>query len=682
MKDTVFNILQRLGRSFMLPIAILTGAGILLGLGSSFTNTAMLESYNLFEFLGPGTIFYTVFTVMKMAGSSVFSNLPLLFAVGVAIGMAKKEKETAALSAVIAFFVMHASISAMLQLHSESVHLLEGATASVCGIVSLQLGVFGGMIVGLGVAGLHNKFYDIELPQVVSFFGGTRFVPIVASVVYVFVGIIMYFVWSPVQYAIQELGNLVLQTGYAGTWVYGFLERILLPFGLHHVFYMPFWQTALGGTMEIQGVLVEGAQNIFFAQMADSSVTEYAVSATRFMAGKFPLMIFGLPGAALAMYKTARPEKRKELTGLLVSAVLTSILTGVTEPIEFTFLFVAPMLYGIHCVLAGLAYMLMHVLEVGVGLTFSGGLTDLFLFGIMQGNAKTNWIWIIVVGIGYFLGYYLIFSYCIQKLDLQTPGREEFGKVKLYTSEDVERRKKISQENISEMICQGLGGRDNISEVDCCATRIRCSVREAALVDTELLKATGASGVIQKGNALQIVYGPQVTVINSKLQAYLKQEVSECTTEDIVIASPVNGIAAAISTTPDEVFANRIMGDGAAVTPTDGVVYAPANGQIIFVFETKHAIGMLTESGVNLLLHMGINTVELGGKGFEALVQAGQSVQKGDPLLKMDLEYIERNAASLVSPIVCTELENNQKVRLLKEGDIRAGEPLFVIHRN
>ena len=676
MKDRIFAVLQRVGRSFMLPIAILPVAGTLLGVGSSLTNITVLETYGLLSVMGPGTILYAVFTVMKEAGNIVFSNLPILFAMGVAIGMAKKEKEVAALSAAISFFIMHAAINAMIEIYGGVANMLEGAVVSVCGITSLQMGVFGGIIVGLGVAALHNKFFDIELPQVISFFGGTRFVPIISAITYAFAGILMFFIWPPIQYAIYTLGNLVYESGYVGTWIYGFMERILIPFGLHHVFYMPFWQTALGGSMEVQGVLVEGAQNIFFAQLADHSVTEYAVSATRFMAGKFPLMIFGLPGVALAMYKTAKPEKKKEVGGLLISAALTSIVTGVTEPIEFTFLFVAPLLYGIHCVLAGFAYMLMHVFSVGVGLTFSGGVIDLFLFGILQGNTKTNWLWIVIVGIGYFIVYYLLFAYLIRKLDLKTPGREEIGEVKLYTKEDVDNKKKV------ELICQGLGGVSNISDIDCCATRLRCTVRKAALVSDEILKSTGASGIIHKGNAVQIVYGPQVTVINSKLRDYLARYSIENGSRDIVISSPMDGWAADIDQTPDEVFANRVMGDGVAVTPTGDMVCAPEDGQVMFVFDTKHSIGFVTDSGISLLIHIGIDTVELGGKGFEAFVQAGQYVKKGEPLLKIDVDYIREHATSIVSPIVCTELDNNQKVSLLKEGKVKVGEPLFVIQRN
>ena len=367
MKDKIFGVLQRIGRSFMLPIAILPVAGLLLGIGGSFTNQTMLDAYGLTKVMGEGTVLNALLQIMNSAGNIVFSNLPIIFAIGVAIGMANKEKEVAALAATIAFFIMHASISSLISIHNNGEGLLAGATTSVCGITSLQMGVFGGIIVGLGVAALHNKFYKIQLPQVLSFFGGTRFVPIVSGVVYVFIGILMYYVWPVVQLGIYGVGNVVLNSGYAGTWVYGFMERILIPFGLHHVFYLPFWQTSIGGRLEVSGKMIEGAQNIFFAQLTDPTVKHFAVSATRFMSGKFPLMIFGLPGAALAMYHTARPENKKVVGGLLLSAALTSMLTGITEPLEFTFLFVAPLLYGIHCVLAGAAYMIMHICGVGVG---------------------------------------------------------------------------------------------------------------------------------------------------------------------------------------------------------------------------------------------------------------------------------------------------------------------------
>lgn len=730
MKDKIFGVLQRIGRSFMLPIAILPVAGLLLGIGSSFTNETMLKAYGLWNLMGPGTIANGIFRVLSDAGNIVFTNLPIIFAMGVAIGMAKKEKEVAALSAAIAFFIMHASIGAMITINGGAENMLRGATADVVGITSLQMGVFGGIIVGLGVAALHNRFYKIQLHQVLSFFGGTRFVPIISALVYTLVGILMFFVWPVIQSGIYSVGEFVLNSGYVGTWVYGFMERLLIPFGLHHVFYLPFWQTGVGGTMEVGGQLIEGAQNIFFAQLADPTVSKFAVSATRFMSGKFPLMIFGLPGAALAIYKTAKPEKRKAVSGLLLSAALTSMITGITEPIEFTFLFVAPVLYGIHCVLAGLAYMLMHLFNVGVGMTFSGGLIDMFLFGIMQGNRKTSWIWIVVVGVVYFIVYYFLFTLLIKKMDLKTPGRDDSDEVRLYNRSDVEAKKgkndwqndksanEEAADKISQMICNGLGGKKNISDVDCCATRLRCTVFKSELVNDDILKASGASGVIHKGNGVQIIYGPKVTVIKSNLEDYLEtvenieyvgeksgnsndsrherinssennggslekqnneDKIGKFPLDTKIIYSPVIGVAKDLGDVNDEAFASRMMGDGVAVTPTDSVIKAPADGEISFVFDTKHAIGFTTDDGVSLIIHVGIDTVKLQGKGFEILKQKGEKVKKGEPIMKIDIDYLKKNAPSLDTPVMCTELKDNEKIRVIKVGEVKAGEELFAI---
>ena len=532
MKDKIFGILQRVGRSFMLPIAILPVAGLLLGLGGSFTNETMLKAYGLLNVMGPGTIINQVLQIMNAAGNIIFTNLPIIFAMGVAIGMAKKEKEVAALSAVIAFFIMHASIGALIDINGGAESMLSGATTDVCGITSLQMGVFGGIIVGLGVAALHNRFYKIELPQVLSFFGGTRFVPIISGLVYVVVGIAMFFVWPTIQAGIYAVGDLVLRSGYAGTWVYGFMERLLIPFGLHHVFYMPFWQTAVGGTMEVAGQMVQGGQNIFFAQLADSAnIAHFSADATRYFSGEFIFMIFGLPGAALAMYQCAKPEKKKQAGGLLLSAALACMATGITEPLEFSFLFVAPALFAVQVVLAGSAYMIAHMLNIAVGLTFSGGFLDFFLFGILQGNAKTSWMRVIPVGIIYFFLYYFIFKFMIKKFDFKTPGREDDDvETKLYTKADVNARKETqngaveagSSDPVSEAITRGLGGKKNISDVDCCATRLRCTVKDASLVNDGILKATGASGVVHKGLGVQVIYGPNVTVIKSNLEDYLE----------------------------------------------------------------------------------------------------------------------------------------------------------------
>ncbi len=522
----VFGVLQRVGRAFMLPIALLPIAGLLLGIGASFTNVTTLEAFNLIGIMGPGTFLYSAFTLLSSVGTVIFDNLPLLFAMGVALGMAENEKATATLSAAIAFFVMHKTINSLLYITGklEAGVMPEGTVANVVGIQSLQMGVFGGIIVGLGVAYLTNRFYKIKLPNVISFFGGSRFIPIISTTVYILVGVLMFFLWPFVQTGIYALGDLVLKSGYAGTLIYGFIERILIPFALHHVFYLPFWQTGVGGSALIDGVMIYGAQNIFFAELASPSVTKFSVSATRFMSGKFPFMIFGLPGAALAMYTCADDRKKKAAGGLLLSAALTSMLTGITEPIEFTFLFVAPILYVIHSVLAGISYMLMHILNVGVGMTFSGGIIDLTLFGVLQGNAKTNWVMIPLVGVVYFAIYFFLFRYLIRKKNYATPGREEGdGDVKLYTRADYNEKKNKgkSSNRVSALILDGLGGKDNIAGLDCCATRLRVTVNNPELVNDGMLKESGARGVIKRGNGVQVVYGPQVSVIKSELEEYI-----------------------------------------------------------------------------------------------------------------------------------------------------------------
>ena len=716
MKDKIFGVLQRVGRSFMLPIALLPVAGLLLGIGSSFTNATTIETYHLGKFIYEGGVLYTILDIMSKTGSAVFDNLALLFAMGVAIGMAKKEKEVAALSGAIAYIVMNTTISALITAKGGVEAMAENSTTSVLGITTLQMGVFGGIIVGLGVAALHNKFYKTELPQVLSFFGGTRFVPIVSTVTYLIVGIIMFYLWPIVQLGISKLGVLVLNSGYAGTWIYGILERALIPFGLHHVFYMPFWQTELGGSMMIDGNMVAGAQNIFFAELASKSTEVFSVSATRFMAGKFPFMIFGLPAAAFAMYKTARPEKKKVVGSLLLSAALTSMITGITEPLEFTFLFVAPLMYAVHCVLAGLSYMLMHILNVGVGMTFSGGLIDMTLFGVLQGNAKTHWIWIVVVGLIYAVVYYFVFYFMITKMNLKTPGREpDDVEPKLYRRSDVNEAKaakvkstdKRTSDVVSATILKGLGGKENLSDVDCCATRLRVTVNDASKVMDDMLKASGASGVIHKGNGVQVIYGPKVSVIKSDLEDFIDSpysddpdsiigtekasdkieekpqtegaENTETNGKTITLYSHMNGTAVKLEDVEDEVFSQKILGEGAAVEPSEGKLYAPCDGKIDSVFDTKHAVNMVSDDGVEILLHIGIDTVKLGGQYFEAHVSDGQEVKKGDLLISFDMDKIKAAGYKVTTPLIIGNTDDFASVEPVAQNSVSAGDMILKI---
>ena len=701
MKDKIFGVLQRVGRSFMLPIALLPVAGLLLGIGSSFTNETMLAAYGLNSVIHPGTLIYTILDVMSQTGSAVFNNLALLFAMGVAIGMARKEKEVAALSGAVAYIIMNTAIQAMINAAGGVEAMPANSTTTMLGITTLQMGVFGGIVVGLGVAALHNKFYKIELPQVLAFFGGTRFVPIISSIVYLVVGIAMFYIWPVVQSGIAALGALVLASGYAGTFIYGLLERALIPFGLHHVFYMPFWQTAVGGTAIIDGMTVTGAQNIFFAELASKSTTVFSVSATRFMAGKFPFMMFGLPGAALAMYQCAKPEKKKVAGGLLLSAALTAFLTGITEPLEFTFIFVALPMYAVHCVLAGLSFMLMHILNVGVGMTFSGGLIDLVLFGVMQGNDKTHWMWVVVVGAVYFVLYYIIFRFMISKFNYKTPGRDDAEEVKLYTRADVNARSAASgstapagDDPVSALIVEGLGGAANLSDVDCCATRLRCTVKDVALVKQDVLKASGASGVICKGDGVQVVYGPKVAVIKAKLEDYLENApkppaataapapatapaAPAAAAKDTVLSACLNGTVVPLAEVKDEAFASGALGDGIAIEPIDGELVAPADGEISSTFETHHAVGMTTVDGAELLMHIGIDTVKLGGKHFTYLVSEGDKVKKGQPLIRFDLEAIKAEGYPVTTPLIVCNTDDYAAVAAKASGTVKQGDALL-----
>ena len=732
MKDKIFGVLQRVGRSFMLPIAVLPVAGLLLGIGSSFTNETTIATYGLQGILGNGTVLHALLMIMSKAGNVIFDNLPIIFAVGVAIGMAKAEKEVAALSAMISFFVMHASINAVLLLAGKVLadgtiasDVLEGTIASVCGIQTLQMGVFGGILVGLGVAALHNRFYKIELPNALSFFGGSRFVPIISTVTYVGIGILMYFIWPAVQNGIFALGGLVTGTGYFGTLIFGIIKRALIPFGLHHVFYMPFWQTAVGGTMMVDGNLIQGGQNIFFAQLASSDVTHFSADATRYFSGEFIFMIFGLPGAALAMYRCAKPEKKKAAGGLLLSAALACMFTGITEPIEFSFLFVAPMLFAVQVILAGSAYMVAHILNIAVGLTFSGGLLDLVIFGVLQGNAKTSWLRIIPAGIVYFLLYYFLFSFLIKKFDLKTPGREDDDEeTKLYTKADVNARRteakegescsqaENSKDSRSAAIAMGMGGRNNITSVDCCATRLRCSIADSSLVDEKLLKSTGAVGVIVKGQGIQIIYGPQVTVIKSELEAYLAEEHEEDTAETTdgaenmgtkvtaeteasvnlaeskniaenvhKLYSPFQGVLKPITEAPDEAFASKAMGDGYLVMPENGTVVAPEDGEVMFVFPSKHAIGLKAADGTEYLLHIGVDTVKLNGEGFTVFVSDGQKIKKGEKLMEFDPSYIREHAVSDACIVIFTGLTEGESLSLEGEKQVKRLELIGQIRK-
>ncbi|UPA11541.1 PTS transporter subunit EIIC (plasmid) [Borrelia parkeri] len=520
---SIFTTLQKVGKAFMLPIALLPIAGLLLGIGGALTNKTMIQTYGIEDILGEGTLTSSILSLMKYTGEVIFANLPLMFAVAIPIGLAKAEKGTAALAGVVGFLVMHQTINGILSLQgiNASTVNVEALIAigtpeaeaiaksqeytNVLGIFSLQMSVMGGMVAGFIAVMLHNRLHNIQLPTFLAFFGGSRFIPIITTLVMFIVGIILTCIWPVIQGMMISFGNIIEKSGYFGSFAYGAIKRSLIPFGLHHIFYMPFWQTSLGGTMEINGELVSGAQNIFFKQLSDPNTVHFEVTrGTRFFSGEFIIMIFGLPGAALAMYHTAKNENKKNTASLLLSASFTSMLTGITEPLEFAFLFAAPALYYlIYVPLFGLAHLLAHVFNIGVGLTFSGGFIDMFLFGILQGNSKTTWIMIPIIGIFYFIGFYYIFKLAIIKFNLKTPGREE-------VEEEVTKisTQKTAISEIARKVLEGLGGRDNITYLDACASRLRINVNKIELVKSvTYFKSIGASGMLQKGNGIQIIFG-------------------------------------------------------------------------------------------------------------------------------------------------------------------------------
>lgn len=528
MKDNIFGTLQKIGKSFMLPIAVLPIAGLLLGVGSTLTNP------DRSTLIKEGSLLFKLLSVLTDCGNIIFGLLPLLFAVAVAIGLTKKSKEVAALSALIAYFVMNMSISSTIShfMDLEKLQETPGLLGNFLGFENtMNTSVLGGVIIGLIVAALHNKYYKIKLPEMLSFFGGTHFVPIISACAAIIMGILFAFVWPLLASAIAALGVGIAKLGYFGTFLYGFILRALIPTGLHHVFYMPFWQTALGGTAEVNGQFLEGAQNILFAQLQNGDVISPSVA--KFYSGNYPIMMFGFPGAALAMYHTAFKENKEKVKGLLFSSSIASFLTGITEPLEFSFLFASPLLFfGIHCVLGGISFALVNILQAGVGYTFSGGVLDFLIYGIIPGNDRTHWLAVLIVGIVYAFVYYFIFKFMILKFNIKTPGREtHVEEVKLYSKADyLEKKTSASEatsnltetEKISANIVAGLGGLDNIEDIDNCATRLRVTLLTSETVNEEQLKQTGAAGVFINGRNVQVIYGPKVSNIKTELEEYIQ----------------------------------------------------------------------------------------------------------------------------------------------------------------
>jgi PTS system D-glucosamine-specific IIC component len=672
-----FGVLQKVGKALMLPVALLPAAGILLALGAALRNPALIE---LAPFLDNSTV-DMIAAVMQKAGDIIFGNLPLLFAVGVAVGLAGGEG-TAGLAAIIGYLIMNVTMGTVLGITAEDVNGLN--YANVLGIPTLQTGVFGGIIVGILASAMYNKFFEIELPSYLGFFAGKRFVPIITAASALVLGILMIFIWPPIQNGLNAFSqNMVHANLTISAFIFGVIERSLIPFGLHHIFYSPFWYE-FGEYATKAGEVVRGDQRIFMAQITDNVQN---LTAGTFMTGKFPFMMFGLPAAALAIYHEAKPEKKVFVGGLMASAALTSFLTGITEPIEFSFLFVAPILFGIHAVFAGLSFMVMHLLDVKIGMTFSGGLIDYILFGLI--NPQTN-AWIVIpVGLVFAVVYYFGFRFAIRTFNLKTPGRE------LEEEENQAPTGKAGSGDLASNILDAMGGKGNIAHLDACITRLRVSVNDIKDVDKDQLKRLGAAGVLEVGNNIQAIFGPRSETIKGQMKDIMdgkkprtkvkapekgvEQQIEEINPEALQTArsnedegfmAPLKGELKPITEVPDQVFAGKMMGDGFAIVPVEGTIVSPVSGKIVNLFPTKHAIGILSDTGREILIHVGIDTVNLKGQGFETLVSENDIVDQGQPLLKVDLDYIKEHATSTITPVVFTNLAEGEKVVIEKPGQV------------
>ncbi|GAE31098.1 glucose-specific PTS transporter subunit IIBC [Alkalihalobacillus hemicellulosilyticus] len=662
-----FGVLQRVGKALMLPVALLPAAGILLAFGDALQNPDITSALPALE----ATWVVMLASIMQSAGSIVFDNLPLLFAVGVAIGLSNGDG-VAGLAAIIGYLIINVTMGVMGGINADMINAENPQYSLILGIPTLGTGVFGGVIAGLLGSYMYNKFFNIELPPYLGFFAGKRFVPIATAFFALFVGILLHFVWPSVQTGMNAISYLMVDSNRTlAAFIFGVIERALIPFGLHHIFYSPFW-FEFGQYTNAAGQLIRGDQQIFFNQIRDGA----ELTAGTFMTGKFPFMMFGLPAAALAIYHCARPEKKKVVAGIMISAALTSFLTGITEPLEFSFLFVAPLLFAIHTIFAGLSFMIMHMLDVKIGMTFSGGVIDFLLYGVLPG--RTDWWLVIPIGLVFAVIYYFGFRFAIKKFNLMTPGREE--------DEENEEKPSGSTSELPYNVLKALGGKENLTNLDACITRLRVSVDDVNKVEKDTLKKLGASGVMQMGNNIQAIFGPRSDQIKSQMQDIIsgrtpapveEQPVEEKTEKtsstingELSFHAPITGTVLPITEVPDQVFSGKMMGDGFAIEPSEGLVVSPVNGKIINFFPTKHAIGILADSGQEILIHVGLDTVNLKGEGFEALVSEGDTITQGQELLKFDLDYIGTHATSTITPIVFTNLAEGQSVNIISENSV------------
>ena len=626
--SNIFGLLQRLGQALMLPVSVLPAAGLVVALGRIGQNMDSTVAKGL------GGILYS-------GGLAIFEQLPAVFAIGVAIGFAG-QAGTAGLAALVGYFT--------------AMNVVKVGT-DIFGIsMTINAGVFGGILVGLLTAAIYNRYHQTQLPSVFGFFSGKRLVPILTVLGSFFLGLLLVWLWPPIQSQIKAFGEHMVGSEW-GPSFYAAGKRLLIPLGLHHVYYPPFL-FEFGTFTDAAGKVLTGESARYFG--GDPT-------AGRFMASEFPLMLFGLPAAALAMALRAPKAKRKAVAGIMLTAALTSIITGITEPIEFAFIFVAPLLYVLHVVLAFISGFLTNFFQIQLGYTFSASLID-YALGFF--NQKNGMQLFLAVGPMMAALYFGSFYWLIGLFDFKTPGRAEESDEDSSTATTP-----TSGSSKAQTVLNALGGSANIVRVDACITRLRLEIKNKSIVDQKALKNAGAAGVMDgPGGSMQVVFGTESEHLKEQIKSLMTKG-----TADLQLLSPLKGAIIGIAQVPDATFSQKILGDGVAIEPTEGLVVSPVAGKIVQMFRTGHAVGIETADGVQILIHVGIDTVKMNGEGFKALVQAGDNVQPGTKLIEFDLALVKQKAKSTITPIVITDLGKYSRVRSIAAGNVTTGKSILVI---
>jgi PTS system N-acetylglucosamine-specific IIC component len=668
----MLGYLQKVGRALMVPVATLPAAAILMGVGYWLDPDSWGASNALAALL-------------IKSGAAIIENMSVLFAIGVAYGMSKDKDGAAALTGFVGFLVVTTlcSPAAVAMIQKMPVEQVPAAF----GKINNQ---FVGILVGILSAEVYNRFSHVELPKALSFFSGRRLVPILVSFLMILVAFILMYIWPIIFGGLVSFGEHIQKLGSIGAGVYAFFNRLLIPVGLHHALNSVFWFD-VAGINDIPKFL-GGAQSL-----ADGSATVGITG--RYQAGFFPIMMFGLPGAALAIFHCARPENRAKVGGIMLAAAFAAFFTGITEPLEFSFMFVAPVLFFIHAVLTGISVFIAASMHWIAGFGFSAGLVDMVLS--TRNPLATHWYMLIPQGLVFFALYYVVFRFTILKFNLMTPGRELAVAGDETDGYDVNVDKTGDGENATESLARryigAIGGSENLTAIDACITRLRLNVKDSAQINEGVAKRLGASGVIRLNKqSVQIIVGTQAESIASAMKRVLTKgpvaaaasssnapAATEVKPQAVLnsdkkviatLVSPVSGEVVALDAVPDEAFASKAVGEGLAIKPTDKRVVAPIAGTIVKIFTTNHAFCLETDNGVEIVVHMGLDTVALGGKGFTRLVEEGATVIAGQPVLEMDLEFLNANARSMISPVVVSNSDDFGGLNLLASGQVIAGE--------